>query len=102
MGLFHKKPKPKNPQLLKFINHRPIKYVASRDENGVEVVLGKNGRINVYEDSIVISCEGKEVFRCNLLECEAGELMSRDGVRIDAVGEDGVKRAVTAYYVYRR
>ena len=32
-----KKPKPKNPGLLKFINHRPIKYVAARDENGVEV-----------------------------------------------------------------
>ncbi|MBQ2676140.1 MAG: hypothetical protein IJF54_01900 [Clostridia bacterium] len=102
MGLFSKKPKLKNPQLVAAINHRPIKYVTSRNEEGVEYVLGRSGRINIKEPEIIVSCEGKDVFRCNIYEAEIGELLSRDGVRISGVNQDGEMVSVVAYYVYRR
>ena len=46
--------------------------------------------------------EGRDVFRCNVYDAEVGELMSKDGVRLSYIDENGQKHAVTAYYVYRR
>lgn len=100
--LFHKKRKLKNPEVIEHIRSRAIKYVSTRDENGVEYVLGHSGSISVKDDELIVYSEGRDVFRCNVYDAEVGELMSKDGVRLSYVGENGVKHAVTAYYVYRR
>lgn len=102
MSWFKRKPKLKNPELVSFINHRAIKYVTSRDEDGVEYTLGKSGSISIHDGEIIIWCEGHEVFRTDLYEADMGELLSRDGVRIKGLNQKGELVSVVAHYTARR
>ena len=102
MGLFKKKKKIENPELLSRINSRAIKYVTTRNEDGTEYVLGHSGSINVKDDELICFSEGKDVFRCNVYDAKLGELLSKDGVRLSMTRDDGTEYSVIAYYVYRR
>lgn len=102
MWPFKKKRKLQNPEVIERIRSRAIKYVSTRDENGTEIILGHSGSINIRNDELIVFSEGRDVFRCNVYDAEVGELLSRDGVRLKCVNEDGSVQAVTAYYVYRR
>ena len=102
MGLFKRRRKFKNPEVMEHLRSRAIKYVSTRDEQGNETVLGHSGTISIKDDELIVFSEGKDVFRCNAYDAEVGELMSRDGVRLSYIDENGVKHAVTASYVYRR
>ena len=102
MGLFKKKRKLENPEVLARINSRAIKYVTTRDENGTEHVLGHSGSINIKGVELICFSEGRDVFRCNIYDAKVGELLSKDGVRLSMIREDGSEYAIIAYYVYRR
>lgn len=102
MGLFKKKKKIENPELLSRINSRAIKYVTTRNEDGTEYVLGHSGSINIKGDELICFSEGKDVFRCNVYDAKLGELLSKDGVRLSMTRDDGSEYSVIAYYVYRR
>ena len=90
-------------ELQQKLNGRAIRYAARRtvDENGspVEVILGKNGAINVKNGVIVVMCDAKEVFRCAADTAECSELMSLNGAVIQGVNAvTGEPDTVVAYY----
>ncbi len=101
-GLFKKKRKLDNPEVLARINGRAIKHVTTRDESGTEYVLGHSGSINIKGEELICFSEGKDVFRCNVYDAKVGELLSKDGVRLSYTKPDGSVYSVVAYYVYRR
>ncbi len=99
MGLFsRRKKKNQNEEILKIAQHRLLKYVTARDENGSEVVLGKGGRINVKDGVLYVTCEGKDVFSCDAETMEFGELLSHEGVRIVGYDSDGNKKSVVCNF----
>lgn len=102
MGLFKRKPRIENPEVIARINSRAVKYVATRDKNGSELVLGHNGSISVRNGEIIVYSQGRDVFRESVYKAQVGELLSRDGVRLTKTLENGEKYTVVAYYVYRR
>lgn len=102
MGLFKKRKRIENPEVIARINARAIKYVTTRNADGTEYVLGHSGSINIKGDELICFSEGKDVFRCNIYEVKVGELLSKDGVRLSKTLDDGSEYSVVAYYVYRR
>ena len=54
MFSFLKKKKADNRELYRRIDKKPLKYVTERDlETYVESVIGKEGRINIYDRHII-------------------------------------------------
>lgn len=102
MGLFKKRKRIDNPEVLSRINKRAIKYVTTRNEDGTEYVLGHSGSINIKGEELICFSEGRDVFRCSVYDLKVGELLSKDGVRLSKTLDDGSKYSVIAYYVYRR
>lgn len=89
------------------IHGKAVRYVARRVEDGmgraVESVLGKEGRININEDDLVVMCNGHEVFRCPVGDVVCSELLSLDGVVIKGSNTyTGGEDVVVAYYKYYR
>ena len=75
---------------------------AETDENGspIEVVLGKDGRLMVLEDRVIVMAGGKEAFSAPLETVKSGELMSLDGVVVS--GRDdvtGTYATVVGFYI---
>ena len=99
---FKKKPKLNNPDILKFVNHRAVKYVTTRGDDDIEYVIGKSGIMSISGDELVIFCNAVEVFRCDIYKAEMGELLSHDGVRIKSTDHNGKTQSVVAYYTFRR
>lgn len=100
MSWFKRSPKvPK--ELLKY-DRRPVRYTASVDDNGVTTVLGKGGSISILDGELIVHSGGKDVFRCSVFNCEAGELLSHDGVRFTTVDDSGKFHSIIAYFVYYR
>ena len=88
-----------NDAVLKRIAGKPIRYAAARDENNVETILGKAGRIVLTDHQVQVNCEGVVVFSCNKKGVEISELISLGGARITG-NCDGQRRAVTVYFTY--
>ena len=85
-------------EALRRLDGRLLKYAVRRetDENGspIEVVLGKDGRLMVLEDRVIVMAGGKEAFSAPL------ELMSLDGVVVS--GRDdvtGTYATVVGFYI---
>ena len=85
MSLFRKTPKIKNRAVLDHAKHRLLKYVIARDAAGCEVVLGRSGRINVQDRELIISCEGRDVFRCDVEQMEIGEMFMDNHLPWDSI-----------------
>ena len=104
MGFFsRRREQAAETELQQKLNGRAIRYAARRtmDENGspVEIILGKNGAINVKNGEIVVMCNAKEVFRCAMDTAECSELMSLNGAVIKGVNSvTGEADTVVAYY----
>lgn len=97
----------KDGGILGRIHGQPVRYAARREEDDtgtvVETVLGKDGRINVNEEDLVVMCNGHEVFRCRAQEASCSELLSLDGVVIKGINAcTGLEDTVVAYYKYYR
>lgn len=96
-ALFGKKKKTAESEsavLLRSRHDRTIQYMTKRDKNTAkEIIIAKDGVINVVENELVISCDNDIVFRAPICECKAYELMNLSGINIVWNGESYI-----AYY----
>lgn len=97
--MFFKRKKDDTEKVLKRINGKLIKYVSSRDQNNVEQIIGRGGRLVVTDTQVAVNCEGKDVFCCKREDASVSELLSLNGVVITD-NSDEKKRSVTAFYTY--
>ena len=88
-----------NDAVLKRINGKLIRYVAARDTDNVESILGKAGRIVITDTQVQVNCEGVVVYSCDKKGVEITELISLGGARITG-NCNGERKAVTVYFTY--
>ena len=77
--------KNKNKSIIKKINGRQIKCVTQRidDGNGVrDTIIGKTGRIALFDGFIKVICGTEDVFACKEAECECNFLLSGNGITV--------------------
>lgn len=110
--IFKKLFEPKNENSVRYkrfmakkVDNKSLKYVTERDENNMDVVIGKGGAIHVRDNGqLIVYGAGSDVLFCadvDSLSCS--ELMSLDGVILE--GYDHVKqkeRKIVAHYLYYR
>lgn len=82
------------------LDKRKISYVTKRTPTG-EIVLGKEGYMNITDNEFIIMCDNKIVFRENVDTIHPGELLSHDGVVLEVFSKDK-KEVYVAYYKYYR
>lgn len=82
---------------------KPIKYVTERI-NGEELVIGKQGSLTLRGNEFIVFASADILFRANVDDLSASELMSLDGVILTApdLEHGGKLRTVIAYYLYYR
>ena len=82
--------------------HR-LRYVTER-EGETELVIGRDGGFNIRNDEFIVSADNHVVFRCNVKEMQASELLSKEGAILTApdLENSGKLRTVVVYYVYFR
>ena len=110
MGIFKRLTKSKDPdskryrrEMAESICGQHIKYVTERID-GVETVIGRNGGLNIRNGEFIVYASADVVFRCNVDELRASELLSKDGVVLTGpdLEHGGIERTVIAFYVYYR
>ncbi len=89
--------------VLERIDKKALKYVTQKDENNTEIVLGKNGAVNIIEGEVVVAFEGSDSLRFKTDMVNVGELMSLDGFVLSGV-ETGSQKfmKIVGYYKYYR
>ena len=87
-------------EMAKKLDRRAVKYCSERAENGEEIIIGKNGMINLRDGELILLSSDKVIFRGRIGEFSASELMSLEGVILDGpnLEENGKHRRVIAYY----
>ena len=81
-------------QLIRSRHDRTIQYMTKRDRSTAnETVIAREGVINVVENELVISCGNDIVFRADINELKAYELMNLSGINLVYKGESYI-----AYY----
>ena len=102
------KRKPKNEdspafrrEMAKKLAGKHIKYVAERIENE-EIIIGREGSLNLKGDEFLVFASGIIVFRADVEDLKASELMSGNGVILTAhdIENGGKLRSVVAHYTY--
>ncbi len=81
-----------------------IRYVTERRDDNDDVV-GKGGSLCIQGDDFIVSCTNVDrLFKCNIRELEASDLMSGDGVVIKGPNmyDGGKIRIITVHFVYYR
>ena len=110
MGILKRLTKSKNPdskrsrrEMAEMICGQHIKYVTERVDN-VEVVIGRNGGLNIRNGEFIVYASADVLFRCNVDELRASELLSKDGVVLTGpdLEHGGKERTIIAFYVYYR
>ena len=110
MGILKRLTKSKNPdskrsrrEMAEMICGQHIKYVTERIDN-VEVVIGRNGGLNIRNGEFIVYASADVLFRCNVDELRASELLSKDGVVLTGpdLEHGGKERTIIAFYVYYR
>lgn len=104
---FLKRKKSENPDTLRQMDGREIKYVTKRvrdnDGNVKETIFGKSGRIVVIDGEIRIMCAERDVFRCKAEEATYYTLLSGDGITVSGVNSlNNEKMDIIVYYTYHR
>ena len=93
-------------EMAKKLDRRAVRYCSERLENGEEIIIGKNGMINLRDGELILLSSDKILFRGRIGEFSASELMSLEGVILDGpnLEEGGRHRRIVAYYTdfYRR
>ena len=89
--------------MAKKLDGKHIKYVGERINNE-EIIIGREGGLNMRNGEFIVFASGIVVFRAEVDEMTASELLSGDGVALAAHdhGHDGAYRSVVAYYSYYR
>ncbi len=80
-----------------------VKYVTERIDN-VDEVIGRSGGLNIKDDELLVFASADVLMRCKIVDMQASELLSKDGVVITApdLEHGGKMRTVIVYYVYYR
>lgn len=100
----------KNPDSLKYrremakaIAGHSIRYVTEK-RNGVDEVIGRGGSVDIRNGEFIVFASSEVIFRCQVDDLRAWELLSRDGVVLTAHDETvgGAERTIIVYYVYYR
>ena len=108
--VFEKLTKSKNPEskryrmdMAKRICGHHVKYVTERKDD-VEEVIGRSGGLNIRDDELLVFASADVLMRCKIVEMQAAELLSHDGVVITApdLEHGGTVRTIIVYYVYYR
>ncbi len=89
--------------LANYLDGKSLKCVTER-VNGIEEVIGHKGAIIRKEDELLIYSSQDVLLRAKIMDLQAWELLSLEGVVItvpDAEREEG-ERTVVAYYSYWR
>jgi len=104
MGKRKERHKQDNENLLRSLHAREVKYVSRREPGTYgETIIGRNGKINIVENELIIICSGDIVFRQSLENLSASELLSLDGVNLKYADEQsGEVSTIVAYYKYHR
>lgn len=70
--------------------------------NNEEIIIGREGGLNLRDGEFLVFASGLVVFRADVDELTASELMSGDGVILTAHDKEngGLLRSVVAYYSY--
>ena len=89
--------------LANYLDGRSLKCVTEKIE-GIEEVVAKKGSIIRKEDELIVYASQDVVLRANVLELQAWELLSLEGVVITApdLEHGGEERTIVAYYSYWR
>lgn len=97
LSAFFKKKKTdesESEKLIRARHDRTLQYMTRRDRNTAkEIIIAKDGVINIIGDEMVISCANDIVFRAPIAELRAYELMNLSGINIVYKGESYI-----AYY----
>lgn len=110
MGLkdiFKKKPDPKSAkyrrEMAQKICGHHIRYVTEK-RDGVDEVIGRDGGLNIRNGEFIVFASADILFRTNVDELDAWELLSKDGVVLTAPDYEhgGEVRTIIVYYVYYR
>ena len=80
-----------------------IKYVTERTD-GIETVIGREGHANIVtETEFAVTCGITEIFRADIEQMSAWELLSLEGAVLTAFDKAaGRERSVVIYYKYYR
>ena len=80
-----------------------VRYVTER-RDGNDDVVGRGGALALHEDTFIIDTGGDCLFRCQVADLEANDLMSGDGVIISGPNDlDGGRvHTYTVHFVYYR
>ncbi len=98
------KEKKENEARLRRINDFEVRYVTTRDPDKYgEVIIGKNGIINITNNQFSICCDNKVIFTHDLEGLQGSELMSLEGIILSYVDDNtGERVEIIAYYKYHR
>ena len=108
--IFEKLTKSKNPDSKRFkwdmarqICGHHVKYV-TEEINGTHEVIGRSGGLNMRDDELLVYASSDVLLRCKIVDMQASELLSKDGVVITApdLEHGGKERTIIVYYVYYR
>ena len=105
--LFKKKPDPKSVkyrrEMAQKICGHHIRYVTEK-RDGVDEVIGRDGGLNIRNGEFIVFASADILFRTNVDELDAWELLSKDGVVLTAPDYEhgGEVRTIIVYYVYYR
>ena len=91
MNIFKKKKAEDTPafrmEMAKKIAVHRLRYVTER-EGETEIVIGRDGGFNIRNGEFIVSADNRVVFRCNVKEMQASELLKyqraeflRSGIR---------------------
>ena len=80
-----------------------LRYASER-EGDMDIVIGRDGGFNIRNGEFIVSADNHVIFRANIDELEASELMSLEGAILTApdLEHGGKMRTIIAYYVYYR
>ena len=87
--MFFKKKKTED-NIFKRINEQHVAYVTSRNtEDGSQVIIAREGHINIVGDEIVLHCGNEDIYRQKMSTAKVWELMSKNGAVFECVSCEG-------------
>ena len=80
-----------------------IKYVTEKIGD-IDEVIGRSGGLNIRNGEFIVFASSDIIFRTNVDELEAWELLSKDGVVLTGPDYEhgGAVRTIIVHYVYYR
>jgi hypothetical protein len=107
INIFKKKKPEDTPafrmEMAKKIAVHRLRYVTER-EGDTELVIGRDGGFNIRNGEFIVSADNRVIFRCNVKDMQASELLSKEGAILTApdLENGGNVRTIVVYYVYFR